>query len=162
MTGTVTQSETAPLRRRGRAIRPPAQRQVGDDPHAPPATEGELDRLHASLAAVTPDNHPRTARLLGSSTRKIAQKVIEEAGEVALETVKHRPEAIVRESADLLYHLVTLWHRAGVEPSAVWTEMRRRADALGIAEKPPKIRPRDSDPSALPPKRKGGGHDQGK
>jgi phosphoribosyl-ATP pyrophosphohydrolase len=101
---------------------------------------GELDRLHRSLSEVTPENHPRTARLLASSTRKTAQKVIEEAGEVALEAVKHNARGIVRESADLLYHLVALWHRAGIDPADVWTEMRLRADTLGIAEKRPKAR----------------------
>jgi phosphoribosyl-ATP pyrophosphohydrolase len=101
---------------------------------------GELERLHRSLSEVTPENHPRTARLLASSTRKTAQKVIEEAGEVALEAVKHHTRGIVRESADLLYHLVALWHRAGIGPDDVWTEMRLRADTLGIAEKRPKAR----------------------
>src|ERR1700720_899299 len=47
---------------------------------APGLQPGELDRLYRSLAEVTPENHPRTARLLASSTRKTAQKVIEEAG----------------------------------------------------------------------------------
>jgi phosphoribosyl-ATP pyrophosphohydrolase len=107
---------------------------------APGLQPGELDRLYRSLAEVTPENHPRTARLLASSTRKIAQKVIEEAGEVALEAVKHHERGIVRESADLLYHLVTLWHRAGIDPADVWIEMRSRADTLGIAEKLPKAR----------------------
>jgi len=100
----------------------------------------ELDRLHRSLAGVTPENHPRTARLLASSTRKTAQKVIEEAGEVALAAVMHNARGIVLESADLLYHLVALWHRAGIDPDDVWTEMRCRADTLGIAEKLPKGR----------------------
>jgi phosphoribosyl-ATP pyrophosphohydrolase len=100
----------------------------------------ELDRLHRSLSKVTPETHPRTARLLASSTRKTAQKVIEEAGEVALEAVKHHAHGIVRESADLLYHLVVLWRRAGIDPEHVWTEMRRRADTVGIAEKLPKAR----------------------
>jgi phosphoribosyl-ATP pyrophosphohydrolase len=108
---------------------------------APGRQPGELDRLYLSLAEVTPENHPRTARLLASSTRKTAQKVIEEAGEVALETVKHNARGVVRESADLLYHLVALWHRAGIDPADVWSEMRRRADTLGIAEKLPKARP---------------------
>ena len=107
---------------------------------APRPQPGELDRLYRSLAEVTPENHPRTARLLTSSTRKTAQKVIEEAGEVALEAVKHHPRGIVRESADLLYHLVALWHRAGIDPADIWTEMRSRADTLGIAEKLPKAR----------------------
>jgi phosphoribosyl-ATP pyrophosphohydrolase len=99
---------------------------------------GELDRLYRSLSEVTPQNHPRTARLLASSNRKTAQKVIEEAGEVALEAVKHHTRGVIRESADLLYHLVALWHRAGINPEQVWTEMRQRADTLGIAEKLPK------------------------
>jgi phosphoribosyl-ATP pyrophosphohydrolase len=107
---------------------------------APGPQSGELDRLYRSLAEVTPENHPRTARLLASSSRKVAQKVIEEAGEVALEAVKHHERGIVLESADLLYHLVTLWHRAGIDPADVWIEMRSRADTLGIAEKLPKAR----------------------
>jgi phosphoribosyl-ATP pyrophosphohydrolase len=107
------------------------------------AEPSELDRLYRSLAEVTSETHPRTAGLLASSTRKAAQKVIEEAGEVALEAVKHRTRNVVRESADLLYHLVALWHRAGIDPADVWIEMRRRADILGIAEKPPKARRED-------------------
>jgi phosphoribosyl-ATP pyrophosphohydrolase len=107
---------------------------------APGLQPGELDRLYRSLAEVTPENHPRTARLLASGSRKTAQKLIEEAGEVALEAVKHRTRGIVRESADLLYHLVALWHRAGIDPAEVWIEMRSRADTLGIAEKLPKAR----------------------
>jgi phosphoribosyl-ATP pyrophosphohydrolase len=70
-----------------------------------------------------PKSHPRTARLLAAGTRRTAQKVIEEAGEVALEAVKHRSGGVVRESADLLYHLVVLWRRAGVDPEETWTEM---------------------------------------
>jgi phosphoribosyl-ATP pyrophosphohydrolase len=107
---------------------------------APGQQRSELDRLYRSLSEVTPENHPRTARLLTSSMRKSAQKVIEEAGEVALEAVKHHDRGIVRESADLLYHLVALWHRAGIDPTDVWIEMRCRADTLGIAEKLPKAR----------------------
>jgi len=101
----------------------------------------EIDRLYAALARVTPDSNPRTARLLASGTRKVAQKVIEEAGEVALAAVKHNSRGIVRESADLLYQLAVLWHRAGLGPAEVWAEMRRRADTLGIAEKLPKALP---------------------
>jgi len=100
--------------------------------------DNEIDHLYASLDAVTPESHPRTARLLESGTRKAAQKVIEEAGEVALAAVKHNRRGVVRESADLLYHLAVLWRRAGIGPADVWAEMRRRADSLGIAEKLPK------------------------
>jgi phosphoribosyl-ATP pyrophosphohydrolase len=108
-----------------------------------PASRCKAQSLYRSLAEVTSETHPRTAGLLASSTRKAAQKVIEEAGEVALEAVRHRTRNVVRESADLLYHLVALWHRAGIDPTDVWIEMRRRADLLGIAEKPPKARRED-------------------
>jgi phosphoribosyl-ATP pyrophosphohydrolase len=115
---------------------------VAPDSHSgtPSQQPGELDRLYRSFAEVTPENHPRTARLLASSTRRTAQKVIEEAGEVALEAVRHHARGTIRESADLLYHLVALWHRAGIDPADVWIEMRSRADTLGIAEKLPKAR----------------------
>ncbi len=104
----------------------------------PERAGNEIDRLYASLAAVTPESHPRTARLLGSGTRKVAQKVIEEAGEVALAAVKHNSRGIVRESADLIYQLAVLWHRAGIDPTEIWAEMGHRAATLGIAEKLPK------------------------
>jgi phosphoribosyl-ATP pyrophosphohydrolase len=100
----------------------------------------EIDRLYRSLGEVTPESHPRTAKLLASSTRKVAQKVFEEAGEVALEAVRNNARGIVRESADLLYNLAALWYRAGVRPDDVWAEMRGRAAELGIAEKLPKDR----------------------
>jgi len=44
----------------------------------------------------------------------------------------------VRESADLLYHIVVLWRRIGIEPIEIWREMQIRADTFGIAEKLPK------------------------
>jgi phosphoribosyl-ATP pyrophosphohydrolase len=114
----------------------------------------EIDRLHRALDEVTPENHPRTARLLASSTRKVAQKVFEEAGEVALEAVRHNARGVVRESADLLYNLVALWYRTDILPDDVWAEMRSRALELGIAEKLPKNREPDAFPGA--PKRTGG------
>jgi phosphoribosyl-ATP pyrophosphohydrolase len=104
----------------------------------PAADHREIERLYAALDLATPASSPRTFKLLDSSTRKISQKVIEEAGEVALEAVKHHASGVIRESADLLYHLVVLWRRAGIEPSEIWEEMRARAEAFGIAEKLPK------------------------
>jgi phosphoribosyl-ATP pyrophosphohydrolase len=114
----------------------------------------EIDCLHHALGKVAAENHPRTAKLLASSTRKVAQKVFEEAGEVALEAARHNARGIVRESADLLYNLVALWYRTDILPDDVWAEMRSRALKLGIAEKLPK----DRDPDAFPaaPKSTGG------
>lgn len=102
------------------------------------ADASELDRLYAALSQVTAATNPRTFKLLGATNRKIAQKVIEEAGEVALEAIRHRNRGVVRESADLLYHLTILWRRAGIEQSKIWDEMHERATAFGLAEKLPK------------------------
>jgi phosphoribosyl-ATP pyrophosphohydrolase len=103
-----------------------------------PADSGEIVRLYNALETVTEAEHPRTARLMAAGRFKMAQKLMEEAGEVALEAARHRSRAVVRESADLIYQLVVLWRECGIAPEEVWGEMCRRADRFGIAEKPPK------------------------
>jgi phosphoribosyl-ATP pyrophosphohydrolase len=99
-----------------------------------------VDRLYAAvLAAREADpTSSRTARLLKSGRGKIAKKLAEEAVEVIIDSMHHRSDAVVRESADLLYHLVVLWVAAGIRPNDVWKEMARRERLLGIAEKVPK------------------------
>jgi phosphoribosyl-ATP pyrophosphohydrolase len=101
-----------------------------------------LDRLYqAVLAARTADPaSSRTARLLRAGRSKMAKKLAEEAVEVVIDAMHGDSDAVVRESADLLYNLVVLWVASGVHPSDVWTEMERRERLLGIAEKLPKER----------------------
>lgn len=103
---------------------------------------GEVERLYADLHLVSWAENPRTARLMASGLRRMSQKVVEEAAEVALEGVRRRNSAVVRESADLIYHLVVLWHELGIEPDQIWAEMRQRSDTIGIAEKLPKSKAR--------------------
>jgi phosphoribosyl-ATP pyrophosphohydrolase len=83
----------------------------------------------------------RTARLLRSGRAKMAKKLAEEAVEVVIDAMNDEPEAVVRESADLIYNLVVLWVASGVTPEQVWAEMRRRERMFGIAEKLPKNQP---------------------
>jgi phosphoribosyl-ATP pyrophosphohydrolase len=99
-----------------------------------------LQRLHtAVLAAKTADpTVSRTARLLRAGRGKAAKKLAEEAVEVVIDAMEGNSEAVVRESADLLYNLVVLWVAAGVSPKEIWDEMARRERLLGIAEKLPK------------------------
>jgi phosphoribosyl-ATP pyrophosphohydrolase len=104
----------------------------------PKACAGEIERLYKALDLVRPDTNPRTAELLECGKRKMGQKLIEEASEVAFEGLRHRARGVVRESADLIYHLVVLWRECGVAPDEVWEAMHERAAALGIAEKLPK------------------------
>jgi phosphoribosyl-ATP pyrophosphohydrolase len=102
------------------------------------ANASVLEDLSGALAEVTATDNPRTFKLLQSGRNKLARKLIEEACEVTVEAVKRDLTGVVRESADLLYHLVVLWFQLGIEPIEVWQEMRARAAALGIAEKLPK------------------------
>src|SRR5258708_27732012 len=80
----------------------------------------------------------RTAKLMRAGRSKMAKKLAEEAIEVVIDAMNGETEAVVRESADLLYNLVVLWAEAGVRPGDVWAEMLRRERMMGIAEKLPK------------------------
>ena len=99
-----------------------------------------LARLYqAVLAAKAADPaHSRTARLLRAGRAKMAKKLAEEAVEVVIDAMHGDSDAVIRESADLLYNLVVLWVASGVHPNEVWLEMERRERLLGIAEKLPK------------------------
>src|SRR5215211_489712 len=99
-----------------------------------------LGRLYLAVIAAK-DLDPatsRTARLFQRGPAKMAKKLAEEAIEVVIDAVNGKTEAVVRESADLLYNLTVLWASAGVKPEDVWREMKRREEMLGIAEKLPK------------------------
>ena len=48
----------------------------------------------------------RTARLLRAGRAKMAKKLAEEAVEVVIDAMHGQPEAVVMESADLIYNLV--------------------------------------------------------
>jgi len=100
-----------------------------------------VDRLYQAVIAARDSGDPaksRTARLLRAGRAKMAKKLAEEAIEVVIDAMHGQPEAVVKESADLLYNLVVLWVHAGVEPNDVWSEMRQRELMFGIAEKVPK------------------------
>lgn len=99
-----------------------------------------LHRLHASVVAASRMDpaQSRTAKLLRQGIVKIAKKLAEEAVEVGLEAVQGEREAVVLESADLLYNLAVLWAAMGVSVAEVEAELARRERLFGIAEKLPK------------------------
>lgn len=80
----------------------------------------------------------RTAKLFQHGPSKMAKKLAEEAIEVVIDAVSGKQDAVIRESADLLYNLTVLWVAAGINPQDVWNEMDRRERVQGIAEKLPK------------------------
>jgi phosphoribosyl-ATP pyrophosphohydrolase len=96
-----------------------------------------LDRLFLvidSRKGASPDTS-YTARLFSRGRQQIAKKLGEEAVEAVIEGVRGDRPKLVNESADMLYHLLTLWAASGVEPHAVWTELARREGLSGLAEK---------------------------
>jgi phosphoribosyl-ATP pyrophosphohydrolase len=76
-----------------------------------------------------------SARLLSRGTPKVAQKFGEEAVECIIEAIAGNKDALIAESADVLYHLLVLWVSAEIHPSEVWAELERREGVSGIAEK---------------------------
>jgi phosphoribosyl-ATP pyrophosphohydrolase len=109
------------------------------------ATSDAIARLWAALDDHVKLHTPvpaRTARLVNAGEPKMAQKLVEEAGEVAVAAmVKDRTE-VVCESADLIYHLTILWASLGIRPEEIWAEMATRESTYGLAEKRAKERHR--------------------
>ena len=96
-----------------------------------------LDRLYTVVAGRKGGDpeHSYTARLFAKGRTRIAQKVGEEALETALAAVSEGREQVVRESADLLYHLTVLWAEVGSTPEDVWRVLEERFGTSGIEEK---------------------------
>jgi len=105
-----------------------------------------LERLYAAVldARRADPATSRTAKLLRAGRGKMAKKLAEEAVEVVIDAMNGHTEAVVKESADLMYNLVVLWVSAGVHPKDVWDEMERRERLFGIAEKLKKHVPESS------------------
>src|SRR5262245_17912572 len=106
-------------------------------------TEGmtdSVDRLYQQVLGVknADPTVSRTARLFRAGRGKMAKKMAEEAVEVVIDAMNGDRQAVVRESADLLYNLVVLWVASDLRPADVWAEMNRREELMGIAEKLPK------------------------
>ena len=98
------------------------------------ALTGELEHVIDSRKGADPDTS-YTARLFSRGRQQIAKKLGEEAVEALIEGIRGDRPKLVGESADMLYHLLTLWAATGVKPKAVWTELARREGLSGIAEK---------------------------
>ncbi len=101
------------------------------------AVEHVLERLYAvinSRKGADPDTS-YTARLFSRGRQQIAKKLGEEAVEAVIEGVRGDRPKLIAESADLLYHLLTLWAAINVKPQVVWAELARREGLSGLAEK---------------------------
>jgi phosphoribosyl-ATP pyrophosphohydrolase len=102
-----------------------------------PAADAVLDRLYAIVDSRRYANPAvsHSARLMSRGIAKVAQKFGEEAVECLIEAVAGNRDALVAESADVLYHLMVLWVASGVRPEQVWAELERREGVSGLVER---------------------------
>ncbi len=103
----------------------------------PAASPQVLERLAATLKARRGADPATsyTAQLLAGGPMLIAKKLGEEGVEAALAAQSGDADALVRESADVLYHLLVAWTAAGIAPAQVWEELMRREGTSGVEEK---------------------------
>jgi phosphoribosyl-ATP pyrophosphohydrolase len=76
-----------------------------------------------------------TAKLLSKGPEKCAEKFGEESIEAIIEAVKGDRDALTREAADVIYHLLVMLAARGVTFADVEAELLRREGQSGIAEK---------------------------
>jgi len=73
-----------------------------------------------------PSDSSYTTELLQKGTKKIAQKVGEEATEVILEAMDNQKDLLIEESSDLLYHLLVLLTDQGLKLEDVERKLLER------------------------------------
>ena len=73
-----------------------------------------------------PDEKSYTTSLFKKGTKKIAQKVGEEATEVILEAMDGQKELLIEESSDLLYHFLVLLADQGLKLEDVEAKLMER------------------------------------
>ncbi|TPI35947.1 phosphoribosyl-ATP diphosphatase [Mesorhizobium sp. B3-1-9] len=76
-----------------------------------------------------------TAKLFAKGMDKAAQKLGEEAVETVIAAIRGDRQALVSESADLIYHWLVVLSIAGIPLDDVLKELESRTGRSGIAEK---------------------------
>jgi len=96
-----------------------------------------LSRLAATIKdrrnARPEDSHTR--RLLDGAPIKPAKKLGEEALEVAIAALAQDDNALILESADLLYHFLVVLESRGIMLDDVLAELERRMSATALEQK---------------------------
>jgi len=96
-----------------------------------------LARLAATIAArrgADPATS-HTAAILAKGPAKCAEKFGEEAIEAIIEAARGDRDALTREAADVLYHLMVMLAASDLTLGDVLAELERREGTSGIAEK---------------------------
>ena len=91
----------------------------------------KLERMLAERKKADPESS-YTAKLYAKGTKKIAQKVGEEAVETVIAAMAKDREELVSESADLIYHLTVLLHDVNLEWADVMAKLKERHQGIGL------------------------------
>ena len=65
----------------------------------------------------------------------LAKKIGEEASELIIDFIKKNKQSAIKESADLIYHVLVVWVSLGIKPVEIWNELSSRKMKSGIEEK---------------------------
>src|ERR1019366_8018852 len=109
-------------------------------------TSFTLDDLAAIISARAQSNAATsyTKTLLDAGPARAAKKLGEEAVEVVIAAIEGDAQALTRESADLLYHLLVVLYQRGISLADVGAELEHRTGRSGHAEKAARL----ADPAA--------------
>lgn len=97
----------------------------------------DLDKLATVIAerARAGGDKSYTKKLLDEGVQKCAKKLGEEATETVIAALSGGKEAVISESADLLYHLLVVLEARGVKLADIYAELERRTAQSGLEEK---------------------------
>ena len=65
----------------------------------------------------------------------LAKKIGEESSELIIDFLKKNKQGVIKESADLIYHILVIWVYLGINPHDIWNELSSRKLKSGIEEK---------------------------
>ena len=87
-----------------------------------------IDQLIKIISSrkISNDENSYTSKLLNSGIKRISQKVVEEAGEVAIACVSNDKEEIINEFSDLFYHMLVLIEASPIDYDDVWKQLNLR------------------------------------
>ena len=85
----------------------------------------QLEKILSERKNASPDSS-YTASLYARGTKRIAQKVGEEAVETALAATVHNRQETIDEASDLVYHLLVLLQQENLDLSAIAQNLKRR------------------------------------
>lgn len=96
-----------------------------------------LDKLFAEIQRKATDDPATsyTASLLAKAPDAPLRKLSEEVTEALIEAMRGDGQALAKESADILYHLLVVWQAAGISAQDVWQILGDRQGTSGLVEK---------------------------